>query len=394
MCLLGRQRQTSTRYGVLNRIEQRTAYQTYRCVTDDMSGADVPASDTEDADERRREMVVLLERLTAQAKLSLVREGNRIRAPAMEASAEGVLISEVLGIFLFLFLLLGMVVFFHKETDCAAQFRRRVGGAASALKHALRRRLCRFHRQWSCQQDDLISPSPEPGVYRGLSEEQAAAPDTTDTTTNSGDSGDAPFNHREALLEVFADLGLHREVVRDSLRGYTEALSRLSAGRAAPPSLGPGNVAPLKGILRAPAPARGHGRHRHHHRHRHGGGTAAHASGAARDRDVIPEESGDVTGEGDPVASEPSHDRILELNGDGAFEIGDNVGYQDEMVPAPEQGTDMTHDLDDGVTHGPNGDVTCKQDDDVTFDPKNDYIVEFGSGTDSGLDGRSNFKSK
>ena len=50
----------------------------------------VRASVSDDATyEEKRRAVALLERLTAQARIELVREGNLIRAPVMEASAEG-----------------------------------------------------------------------------------------------------------------------------------------------------------------------------------------------------------------------------------------------------------------------------------------------------------------
>ena len=91
------------------------------------------------------------------------------------------------------------------------------------------------------------------------------------------------FNHRQALLELFADLELRHEVVRHSLslRGYNAALTRLdqraldSVQMAAPAHTGAIKVAPLPGILRVPSAAldgesrRHHRHHHHHHRHRH-----------------------------------------------------------------------------------------------------------------------------
>ena len=89
------------------------------------------------------------------------------------------------------------------------------------------------------------------------------------------------FDHRQALLELFADLELHHEVVRHSLRGYDTALPRPD-DQAAPPSPSgsekmspqarPGSVkvAPLPGILRVPTETFGNrGRHRYHHHHHH-----------------------------------------------------------------------------------------------------------------------------
>ena len=67
----------------------------------------------------------------------------------------GVLISEVLGIFLFLFLLLGMVVFFHKETNCGSEARHRLRNAARRLLRWARRRICRFDREWSCEEGEI-----------------------------------------------------------------------------------------------------------------------------------------------------------------------------------------------------------------------------------------------
>ena len=66
------------------------------------------------------------------------------------------LISEVLGIFLFLFLLLGMVVFFHKETNCVSEARHRLRSSARRVVRGIRRRVCRFDREWSCEEGEAV----------------------------------------------------------------------------------------------------------------------------------------------------------------------------------------------------------------------------------------------
>ncbi|XP_043243896.1 uncharacterized protein LOC122392729 [Amphibalanus amphitrite] len=225
-------------------------------------------------EERRRELA-LLERLTAEARLQLTQQRHLIRAPSVETSEEGILISKILGIFLFLFLLVGMLLFFHKETDCTARWWHRVKRGLRRLGKALRHKLFRFDRIWSCEEEvSSSSDGSGPGVYRTMSD--------NDVTEMEPPSSGTMFDHRQALLELFADLELHHEVVQHSLRGYNAALTRLderTAAHARPdaaPSAAPPDavkVAPLPGILRVPAAALGtrshhrHGHHRHHHHH-------------------------------------------------------------------------------------------------------------------------------